>query len=104
MASSSGSAARPHGARFVAIPGLRRDAALAQLVLLDLAVLGLRQGVDERDVARHGEIRHPGLAEPDDRLAVEYCARAAHDPPQGPRPGQPPTAPKIPRRPRPRMA
>jgi hypothetical protein len=49
-------------AGFLAIPGRRRHAAFAQLVFGHLAVLRHRQGVDEFQITRHGEIRHARLA------------------------------------------
>ena len=66
------------GCRF-AIPGAGRDAALAQLVFLHLAVLGRRQRVDELDEARHREAGEPRPAEFAQRAFGEFAARPAHD-------------------------
>src|SRR5262249_48361704 len=66
-------------ARALAVPRVLGDAAFAQLVLLDLAVLGGWQRVDELDVARHGEVRHARLEEADTGGLDEHASGAPDD-------------------------
>src|SRR5579863_5771532 len=53
MSASRGVLALDLGGFRLPIPGLRGDAAVAELVFLHLAVLGCRQFVDEFDETRH---------------------------------------------------
>src|SRR5579884_2938440 len=69
----------PRHGRRLAVPRRVGDAALGELVLLHLSILGRRQVAHEFEIARHGKIGQARFAEHDQLEMRERLSRMQHD-------------------------